>query len=168
MDYKENLLFKANYFKYLDFSFLIIISYTIFKFIEKIKISKKIINNLKFIWLIKLLFIILIIPLYEINFSTDSDQYFRAAVFTDFYSEKYRFNAYHFPNEFSNTFLIIIIKIINFFTFNSWFALKLFLGIIYLKILVDFCQIHFFIQKNIQHFRYLLLLLHQAFYSTLN
>jgi len=148
MDYKENLLFKANYFKYLDFSFLIIISYTIFKFIEKIKISKKIINNLKFIWLIKLLFIILIIPLYEINFSTDSDQYFRAAVFTDFYSEKYRFNAYHFPNEFSNTFLIIIIKIINFFTFNSWFALKLFLGIIYLKILVDFCQIHFFYTKK--------------------
>ena len=69
-------------------------------------------------------------------------------MYTDYYSEKYKYNAYHFPNYFSNTFLIILIKLVNFFTFNSWFALKLFLGILYLKIIIDFCQIYFFYNKK--------------------
>ena len=148
MDNKLNYLFKADYYKYLDLSILAIIGYSIYLLIEKTKIPKKITEKIKFIWLIKLLFIAFIIPLYEINFSTDSDQYFRAAVYTDYYSEKYKYNAYHFPNYFSNTFLIILIKLVNFFTFNSWFALKLFLGILYLKIIIDFCQIYFFYNKK--------------------
>ena len=135
-------LFNKNYLRYLDLGIFVIFSYFVHINLKKIFKDIELIKKIKIIWIIKILMILLFIPIIELSFGFDQYHYFRGALYSETLYSKTGYNTFLFPNHFSNSFLIIIIKIVNFFTFNSWLLFKLFLSILYIKILYDFITIY--------------------------
>lgn len=156
-------VFDYNFF--FDLSLALLISNYIFINIPKIIKDNETAKHFQIIWIIKIIFILTFVSIYERATILDQNVYFFVSInnfeIFDFFDVKNKYiGAYS-----SNTFVVYFLKVLNLFFFNSWFAIKIILTLFYLiTIYFGYKTINIFTKIHNKLFIYILSFIPSLFY----
>ena len=143
----DDLPFFKNYLIFFDLIYGFLFFIIIFSCLDLVK-NSILRNNLKILWIIKNFFSLFIILLYEKGAGLDQVIYFDIINNDKYWAQHYGY-LYNFINfESATSNFLLVFKYINIFLFNTWFAVKLFLNLIYISIIYLSYKIYLEINKN--------------------
>ena len=142
----DDLPFYKDYFIFYDLTYCFLFFIIVFSFLDKIE-NSFLCYNLKLIWIIKNFISLFLILIYEKDAGLDQVIYFDIINNEKNWAQHYGyiFNYIDFDNATSN--YLLIFNYLNFFLFNTWFGIKLFLNLFYLAIIYLSYKIYLKINK---------------------
>ncbi len=130
----DDLPFFKNTFVFFDLAYSLIFFIIIFYFLDKIK-NCTLNYNLKIIWILKNIFSLFLILIYEKNAGLDQVIYFDIISNEKYWAQHYGYIHNFFTIENATSNFLLPFKFLNTFLFSSWFVFKIFLNLVYLFII---------------------------------
>ena len=154
---------------FFDISFSLLLVNLIFTKIKYLINKQKYLYHIKIIWIFKIILIFTVVAIYEKSQLLDQNIYFFSALNNFETLEFLDFKNKFIPESMFGSYVIMIfiVKILNLFFFNSWFAIKVFISFLYLVVLVNlFKTVSLFSKKNSIFNLYFISLLPSLIYSS--